>query len=35
MDFIFALFPWLLIRGVDMRKYEKAGLCAVMSLGML
>jgi len=35
MDFIFALFPWFLIRGADMRRFEKAGICAVMSLGML
>ncbi|KAH7021215.1 uncharacterized protein B0I36DRAFT_252528 [Microdochium trichocladiopsis] len=35
MDFVFATFPWFLIRGVDMRRFEKIGLCAVMSLGML
>ncbi|KXJ86710.1 hypothetical protein Micbo1qcDRAFT_236774 [Microdochium bolleyi] len=35
MDFVFAMFPWWLTRTVDMRRFEKAGLCAVMSLGML
>lgn len=35
MDFVFALFPWLITRSLEMRKMEKIGLCATMSLGMI
>ncbi|KAF7550933.1 hypothetical protein G7Z17_g5385 [Cylindrodendrum hubeiense] len=35
MDFIFATFPWLITRGLEMRRVEKIGLCATMSLGMI
>lgn len=35
MDFVFALFPWLLTWNLEMRRAEKIGLCATMSLGML
>lgn len=35
MDFIFALFPWLLTWDLEMRRIEKIGLCATMSLGMM
>ncbi|KAH7139878.1 hypothetical protein B0J13DRAFT_558589 [Dactylonectria estremocensis] len=35
MDFIFASFPWLITRSLEMRRVEKIGLCATMSLGMI
>lgn len=35
MDFVFALFPWILTWDLEMRRVEKIGLCATMSLGML
>ncbi len=35
MDFVFATFPWFLIRKLEMRRIEKIGLCVTMSLGML
>ncbi|KAF2106190.1 hypothetical protein BDV96DRAFT_508269 [Lophiotrema nucula] len=35
MDFIFAVFPWLITWKLDMRKNEKIGLCVTMSLGMI
>jgi uncharacterized membrane protein len=35
MDFVFALFPWIITWKLDMRKMEKVALCATMSLGML
>ncbi|KAF2708145.1 hypothetical protein K504DRAFT_468513 [Pleomassaria siparia CBS 279.74] len=35
MDFVFALFPWILTWNLTMRKSEKIGLCATMSLGMM
>ncbi|KAH7007309.1 hypothetical protein EDB80DRAFT_613974 [Ilyonectria destructans] len=35
MDFVFATFPWLITRGLEMRRVEKIGLCATMSLGMI
>lgn len=35
MDFAFAVFPWLIMWKLDMKKSEKVGLCVVMSLGMV
>lgn len=35
MDFIFAVFPWWITWGLEMRRAEKIGLCFTMSLGML
>ncbi|KAH8666118.1 hypothetical protein BGZ61DRAFT_498544 [Ilyonectria robusta] len=35
MDFVFASFPWLITRGLEMRRVEKIGLSATMSLGMI
>ncbi|KAF4978612.1 hypothetical protein FZEAL_5015 [Fusarium zealandicum] len=35
MDFLFALFPWLITRTLEMRRVEKVGLCLTMSLGMI
>ncbi|CZT15673.1 uncharacterized protein RCC_01507 [Ramularia collo-cygni] len=35
MDFVFALFPWILTWNMDMKRKEKIGLCLTMSLGMV
>ncbi len=35
MDFVLAIFPWLLIWGVQMKTPEKIGLIIAMSLGIL
>ncbi|EXF80600.1 hypothetical protein CPAR01_01917 [Colletotrichum paranaense] len=35
MDFVFACFPWLITRSLEMRRAEKVGLCITMSLGMI
>ncbi|KAK3377074.1 hypothetical protein B0T24DRAFT_509333, partial [Lasiosphaeria ovina] len=35
MDFVLALFPWLLIMRLNMRRVEKIGGCVAMSLGVL
>ncbi|GIZ38005.1 hypothetical protein CKM354_000143200 [Cercospora kikuchii] len=35
MDFIFALFPWVITWNLDMQRKEKIGLCLTMSLGMV
>jgi hypothetical protein len=35
MDFVLALFPWIITWDLDMRKVEKIGLCVTMSLGMV
>ncbi|KAI1071631.1 hypothetical protein LB507_005184 [Fusarium sp. FIESC RH6] len=35
MDFVFACFPWLIVRGLEMKRAEKIGLCLTMSLGMI
>ncbi|KAK3377228.1 hypothetical protein B0T24DRAFT_511729, partial [Lasiosphaeria ovina] len=35
MDFVLALFPWLLIMRLNMRRVEKIGVCIAMSLGVL
>ncbi|KAF5022467.1 hypothetical protein F66182_5503 [Fusarium sp. NRRL 66182] len=35
MDFLFASFPWLITRTLEMRRAEKVGLCLTMSLGMI
>ncbi|VUC20987.1 unnamed protein product [Clonostachys rosea] len=35
MDFIFACFPWLIVRKLEMRRVEKIGLCLTMSLGII
>ncbi|KAK7425960.1 hypothetical protein QQZ08_007542 [Neonectria magnoliae] len=35
MDFVFASFPWLITRSLEMRRAEKIGLCLTMSLGMI
>lgn len=35
MDFIFASFPWLITRSLEMRRLEKVGLCVTLSLGMV
>ncbi|CAN9454907.1 unnamed protein product [Alternaria alternata] len=35
MDFILAVFPWVITWNLDMRRVEKVGLCVAMSLGML
>lgn len=35
MDFVFATFPWLIFRRLEMRRIEKIGLSITMSLGIL
>ncbi|ORY64783.1 uncharacterized protein BCR38DRAFT_390532 [Pseudomassariella vexata] len=35
MDFVFALFPWLITWRLNIKRYEKAALCVTMSLGLL
>lgn len=35
MDFVFASFPWLITRSLEMKRAEKVGLCLTMSLGMM
>ncbi|KAK1593562.1 uncharacterized protein LY79DRAFT_669107 [Colletotrichum navitas] len=35
MDFVFASFPWLITRSLEMKRAEKIGLCITMSLGMV
>jgi hypothetical protein len=35
MDFVLALFPWMIIWKLNIQKWEKVGLCATMSLGMM
>ncbi|KAK6194313.1 hypothetical protein LQW54_011587 [Pestalotiopsis sp. IQ-011] len=35
MDFVFATFPWLITRSLEMRRLEKVGLCVTLSLGMI
>ncbi|KAI8943051.1 hypothetical protein NX059_001087 [Plenodomus lindquistii] len=35
MDFILAIFPWIITWKLDMRRVEKIGLCVAMSLGMV
>lgn len=35
MDFVFAMFPWLITRSLKINRKEKIGLCATMSLGMM
>ncbi|KAJ4256257.1 hypothetical protein NW762_009337 [Fusarium torreyae] len=35
MDFVFACFPWLITRTLEMKRAEKVGLCLTMSLGMI
>lgn len=35
MDFVFACFPWLIVRKLEMRRVEKIGLCLTMSLGIM
>ncbi|RMZ70468.1 integral membrane [Pyrenophora seminiperda CCB06] len=35
MDFVLAVFPWIITWNLDMRKVEKVGLCVAMSLGMV
>lgn len=35
MDFIFALFPWIITYSLDMRRKEKLALCFTLSLGMV
>ncbi|TQN64149.1 hypothetical protein CSHISOI_11274 [Colletotrichum shisoi] len=35
MDFVFACFPWLITRTLEMKRAEKVGLCITMSLGMI
>ncbi|KAF4455731.1 hypothetical protein F53441_1930 [Fusarium austroafricanum] len=35
MDFVFACFPWLITRTLEMKRAEKIGLCLTMSLGMI
>ncbi|EMD90589.1 hypothetical protein COCC4DRAFT_127789 [Bipolaris maydis ATCC 48331] len=35
MDFILAVFPWVITWNLDMRRVEKIGLCVAMSLGMV
>ncbi|KAK1961036.1 hypothetical protein LY78DRAFT_317487 [Colletotrichum sublineola] len=35
MDFVFASFPWLITRSLEMKRAEKIGLCITMSLGMI
>lgn len=35
MDFVFASFPWLITRSLNINRVEKIGLCAAMSLGMV
>lgn len=35
MDFVLALFPWLVIWKLNISKWEKIGLCGTMSLGVV
>ncbi|KAI9150308.1 hypothetical protein HJFPF1_10067 [Paramyrothecium foliicola] len=35
MDFVFATFPWLIARRLELRRVEKIGLCLTMSLGIV
>lgn len=35
MDFVLAAFPWIITWKLDMRRIERFGLCATMSLGMI
>ncbi|EFQ91345.1 hypothetical protein CFE70_004877 [Pyrenophora teres f. teres 0-1] len=35
MDFVLAVFPWVITWKLGMRKMEKIGLCIAMSLGMI
>ncbi|KAI0127545.1 hypothetical protein BJ170DRAFT_376870 [Xylariales sp. AK1849] len=35
MDFVLALFPWMVIWKLNISRLEKIGLCVTMSLGML
>jgi hypothetical protein len=35
MDFVLALFPWMVVWKLNMKTWEKIGLCAAMSLGMV
>lgn len=35
MDFVFALFPWILVWKLDMNKAEKISLCLTLSLGIM
>ena len=35
MDFVFATFPWLIFRRLEMRRIEKIGLSLTMSLGIM
>ena len=34
-DFLLALFPWVLVWHLRMRRLEKAGICIAMSMGVL
>ncbi|KAI0177328.1 hypothetical protein BJ166DRAFT_21156 [Pestalotiopsis sp. NC0098] len=35
MDFVLALFPWMVVWKLQIRRWEKVGLCATLSLGIL
>lgn len=35
MDFIFAIFPWFIAWPLNLKRAEKVGLCATLSLGMM
>jgi hypothetical protein len=35
MDFVLALFPWMVIWKLKISKWEKIGLCGTMSLGVV
>lgn len=35
MDFVFAIFPWLITWKLDIKKTEKISLCITLSLGMM
>lgn len=35
MDFIFALFPWVVTWRLKLKKAEKIALCVTLSLGMV
>lgn len=35
MDFVLALFPWMVIWKLNINRWEKIGLCGTMSLGIL
>lgn len=35
MDFALAAFPWIALRGLNMKKRERITICVSLSLGVL